>query len=340
MNNVIIIGAGGIGERHIRCFQRLVTGRVGLVESNSERRELIASRYGCLAFPTWSAANEAADWDFGVVAVPAQIHVPMALDLLAAGVDVLIEKPLAVSLEGLDELKRYDATRTIRVAYVYRHMELVIELKRRLEDASLGAPLSAQIVCGEDFSIARPDYAKLYYARHQTGGGAIQDVLTHFVNAMDWLVGPARKVQCLAANRKLRDVAVEDTVSCSILHDGGCLANYYIAQGQVTKEISFTIHCEQGSICANITRMRIGTFVSGSDDWQWSEFPPCDRDSFYERQAADFLGALAGRSGHAASLDEAIHSLKVNLAALESAKTGQSIEILKRWGTTGAEEHH
>lgn len=118
MNNIIIIGAGGIGERHIRCFQRLVNGRVGLVESNAERREPIASRYGCLAFPTWDAANEAADWDLEVVAVPAQIHVPIALDLLAAGVDVLIEKPLAVTLEGLEELKRYDTTRTIRVAYV------------------------------------------------------------------------------------------------------------------------------------------------------------------------------------------------------------------------------
>lgn len=327
MSHIIIVGAGGIGERHIRCFQKLNAGRVGLVESNAERRALIASRYACPAYETLSVALAAEKWDIGVIAAPAPVHIPLALEMLQAGLDVLIEKPLAVTPERLDEIQAYEATRTIRVAYVYRQMEPVIELKRRLEEAQLGAPLSAQIVCGEDFSVARPDYAKVYYARHESGGGAIQDVLTHFANAMDWLVGPSQVLQCMAENRKLRDVAVEDTVSCSILHEGGCLANYYISQGQAAQETSFTIHCEHGSLCADLTQRRIGTFPAGAEDWEWTELPPCERDHFYEQQAADFLNAVAGEPDHGCSLAEAIHSLNVNLAALKSAESGQRIRL-------------
>jgi predicted dehydrogenase len=298
------------------------------VEARIERRDQMAASYGCPSYATLDAALKDKPWEAGVVAVPAHIHVPISLELLAAGLHVLIEKPLSVSEENIDRLLDYDGIRTIRVAYVYRHMEPVIALRRELLEGRLGTPLSAQVVCGEDFSRARPDYAGLYYARHETGGGAVQDVLTHFVNAMDWLVGPARLVQCQSANRKLRDVPVEDTVSCSVLHESGCLANYYISQGQAPKETSFTIHCEAGSLCADLSAMRLGIFAADFDRWEWTAMPCSRRDEFYERQAEDFLGAIEGAESRSCSLGEAVHSLRVNLAALESARSGHSREIL------------
>ncbi len=328
MNNTIIVGAGGIGERHVRCFQKLGVGRVGIIEPNAERRELIAERYKCQGFSTWAQARGEGPWNAGVIAAPAQVHILIALELLGCGLNLLIEKPLAVVPERLDELRLAAAMATVRVAYVYRQMEPVIELKRRLVGGGLGEPLSAQIVCGENFALARPDYAKTYYARNETGGGAIQDVLTHFINAMDWLVGPTELVHCLAGNRKLRDVAVEDTVCCSIRHQGGCLASYYLSQGQAPKETSFTVHCENGSVRADLSTMRVGDLRSGEESWMWTQFGPFQRDDFYVRQAEAFLGAIEGKADHSCTLDEAIHSLKVNVAALSSAKSGQSVTLL------------
>ena len=52
MTNILIVGAGGIGERHLRCFQKIGVGRVGIVESHPERRALIASRYQCPSYAT------------------------------------------------------------------------------------------------------------------------------------------------------------------------------------------------------------------------------------------------------------------------------------------------
>ncbi len=326
MTNLLIVGAGGIGERHLRCFQKLVD-RIAIVESHPERRALIASRYQCLSYATWSDAQADGPWTAAVIATPAQTHIPIAIDLLQSGLDVLIEKPLAVAPERLDELKSFDATRTIRVAYVYRHMPPVAELKRLLESGNLGQPLSAQVVCGEDFSKARPDYASLYYARHESGGGAIQDVLTHFVNAMDWLVGPAEAVHCLAANRKLKDVSVEDTVSCSIRHATACIASYYLSQGQVPKETSFTIHCEKGSVRADLTTARVSTIAVGDAEWTPTQFGPFERDDFYIRQAHSFLAAIRGESGASCTLSEAVHSLHGNVAALASAENGRLMEV-------------
>jgi predicted dehydrogenase len=327
MTNILIVGAGGIGERHLRCFQKIGVGRVGIVESHPERRALIASRYQCPSYATWNEAQADGSWTAAVVATPAQTHIPIAIDLLQAGLDLLIEKPLSVSPDRLEELKAFDVKRAIRVAYVYRHMAPVAELKHLLDNGDFGQPLSAQVACGEDFSKARPDYASLYYARHETGGGAIQDVLTHFVNAMDWLVGPAQAIHCLAANRKLKDVSVEDTVSCSIRHAGGCIANYYLSQGQAPEESSFTIHCENGSLRADLTTARVLTFSAGSPEWIPIQFGPFERDDFYIRQAHAFLAAIKGESDPSCTLAEAIHSLQGNIAALASAQTNQLMEI-------------
>lgn len=329
MTNVLIIGAGGIGERHLRCFQRIGAGLVGIVEANPERLASVSARYGCPAFSAWAEAEKKGPWNIGVIATPAPAHVSLAVELLKSGLDVLIEKPLAVSLQGLDELQALEKSRTVRVAYVYRHIEPVMELKRRLESGQLGRPLSALVTCGEDFSLARPDYARLYYARHETGGGAIQDVLTHFTNAMDWLVGPAQAVQCLSGNRMLKNVFVEDTVCCAIRHAEGCLVNYMVSQGQAPKETSFTVHGEDGTLHADLTAMRIGEFRRGGKEWEWIRFEPCERDHFYDSQAADFLAACNGINGRSCSLDEAIHSLKVNLAALESSRSGNLIPIMQ-----------
>ncbi len=326
MTNLLIVGAGGIGERHLRCFQKIVE-RIAIVESHPERRALIAARYQCPSYGSWSEAQADCPWTAAVIATPAQTHIPIAIDLLRSGLDVLIEKPLAVAPDRLDELKSFDATRTIRIAYVYRHMPPVAELKRLLVTGNLGLPLSAQVVCGEDFSKARPDYASLYYARHESGGGAIQDVLTHFVNAMDWLVGPAQAIHCLAANRKLKDVSVEDTVSCSIRHAGGCIATYYLSQGQAPKETSLTIHCENGSLRADLCNARINTFHADDSEWMSTQFGAFERDDFYIRQAHAFLAAIKGESDPSCTLAEAIHSLQSNIAALASAQNGQLMEI-------------
>lgn len=142
---------------------------------------------------------------------------------------------------------------------------------------------------------------------------------------MDWLVGSSQHVACLAANRKLKDVSVEDAVSCSVLHSGGCLANYYIFQGQAAKETSFTIHCESGSLKADLGTSRVGEYLPGAEGWVWTQLGPFERDEFYIRQAKAFLND--SQEGTSSTLEDASHSVKVILAAMESIKTGRIVEV-------------
>jgi predicted dehydrogenase len=65
-------------------------------------------------------------------------------------------------------------------------------------------------------------------------------------------------------------------------------------------------------------------------DWQQQEFGPRERDAVYRAQAEAFLDALDGRGHVACSLREGWQTLRVNLAALQSAREG-SWQILPSW---------
>ena len=66
-----------------------------------------------------------------VICAPAHLHVPIARDILKAGTHVLTEKPLSVSLEGVDELKRLrdESGLVVSVAFTLRSNSILAELK-------------------------------------------------------------------------------------------------------------------------------------------------------------------------------------------------------------------
>ena len=103
---VAVVGAGAFGRNHLRVLHELPEAAlVAAVESHSERAAAVAAQYAIPVFACVEAAL-AADLSLAaaVVAVPTVHHCAVAGPLLSAGIDCLVEKPLAASLREADEL--------------------------------------------------------------------------------------------------------------------------------------------------------------------------------------------------------------------------------------------
>jgi predicted dehydrogenase len=305
-HHVLVVGAGSIGERHVRCF--LATGRalVSFVEPLPDLRAAVAARYGdARAFASLdaalegavgsaargsmargsmargsmargsaargsmarqsaavgSAAREASSWspspassswdvpvDAAVVATPAPLHVSQATSLVERGVHVLIEKPLAVTTDGVEALLRMTRARGVvaAVAYVYRAHPVLAEMRDAIVRGRFGRPLELIVVAGQHFPTYRPAYRETYYTKHATGGGAVQDALTHIINAGQWLVGPIDRLVADVAHLALEGTAVEDTAHVLARH-GDVPASYALNQHQAPNETTITVVCERGT---------------------------------------------------------------------------------------------
>ncbi len=265
----------------------------------------------------------------GVVATPAPLHIPQAIRLAEAGAHVLIEKPLSTSPDGLDELRRLLVQRrlTAGVAYVLRSHPALEAMREAIRSGKFGRPLQVVAVSGQHFPTYRPAYASTYYANRQTGGGAIQDALTHLINAVEWLVGPADRVIADAAHRNLATTEVEDTAHVLARH-GEVLASYALNQYQAPNESLLTIVCEGGTLRFDPPGWRWMTDPGG--EWRVEGPAALERDELFIRQANLFLDAVEAGTLPRCTLDEGAQTLRVNLAALRSLDTG-------RWESTQQE---
>jgi predicted dehydrogenase len=319
----VIIGVGSIGERHLRCFQ--ATGRVGLslVEINDALRRTVAERYGVRDAHADLDAALADRPDAAVIATPAQLHIPLAIRLAEAGVHLLIEKPLSTTLDGIERLRELLRERRLSaaVAYVYRCHPLLIAMRQALLSGRFGQPVELISVSGQHFPTYRPAYRSTYFTDRATGGGAIQDALTHIINAGEWLVGSVERIVADAAHRVLEGVSVEDTVHILARH-GSVLGSYSLNQYQAPNETTITIVCERGTLRCDFHEHRWRWMVEPGGTWRDECIAPLERDVIFQLQANTFLDVIEGRAASPCSLDEGFQTLRANLAALASLDHG------------------
>lgn len=320
-HKLLVIGVGSIGERHLRCF--LSTGRVeaAFVEVNPALRETIRDRYPVAG--AFDSLEAGLGWrpTLAVVATPAPLHVGQSTTLLNAGVHTLIEKPLSTTTEGVDALlEAADRPGLVSgVAYVYRCHPLLTAMREALHSGRFGKPVELVAVSGQHFPLYRPAYRTIYYSSHAHGGGAIQDALTHVLNAGEWLVGPIDRLVADAAHQVLEGVDVEDTVHVLARH-GNVMATYSLNQHQAPNESTFTVVCERGTVRCEFHQHRWRWMTEASGEWHDETIAPLERDTVFIAQAEMFLDAIEGRSPVHCPLSEGLQTLRVNLAALASLR--------------------
>lgn len=108
--NIVVVGAGVFGRNHARIYRQLAdeganVRLVGVVDSDTARADVVAREFGCRAFGSVQQLIATHQEIQGAsVCVPTVHHLETARQLMEAGVDVLIEKPVATSLREVDEL--------------------------------------------------------------------------------------------------------------------------------------------------------------------------------------------------------------------------------------------
>jgi predicted dehydrogenase len=320
---VLVIGVGSIGERHVRCFQATGRADVAICEPDSAIRATIADRYGIAkCYTSFEKALEH-PFDLAVVATPAPFHIPQARKLVEHGISPLIEKPLSLSLDGLPELEPSVAVRgiTAGVAYPFRAHPSLAAMRAAILEGRFGRPLQVTVVAGQHFPTYRPAYREIYYRDRATGGGAIQDALTHMINAVEWIVGPTTSVVADAERLKLDGVAVEDTAHV-IARNGDVLANYSLNQHQPANELSITVVCERGQSRFEGHRACWSWLSEVDGAWQ-EETTMLDRDTLFRRQAEEFIAAVDRRTQPLCTLAEGRATVETVLAILKSLTTKQ-----------------
>ena len=136
---VAVIGAGAFGRNHLRVYKELeLAGEavqlVAVVDRDARVAQEVAAKFAIPAFESIEACLSATKLDAASVCVPTVHHLAAAAPLLAAGVDVLVEKPLAASLEDADRILALarEQGRVVQVGHLERFNPAVTAARRFL----------------------------------------------------------------------------------------------------------------------------------------------------------------------------------------------------------------
>ena len=202
-----VVGVGDFGRHHVRIFRDLPEAElVGVFDTHRERAEQIAREHTTRAFG--SLKELAREIRAASVAVPTNDHARVGIELLEAGVDVLVEKPMAASLAEADQLLA-TAERTRRILQV-GHTE-------RFNPATVAAQ---RIVT-----------APLFFEVHRLGGfsgrsldvDVIYDVMIHDLDIILSFVGEMPGEVCAVGLPILSSKV--DIANVRLEFAGGCVAN-------------------------------------------------------------------------------------------------------------------
>jgi predicted dehydrogenase len=132
---VAVVGAGEFGKNHVRVWKTVPGAELaGIVDANAERAVKIAAEFGTVVLPDLDSLA-AAGVSAVSLAVPTAAHATVGCRLLESGIDVLVEKPMAASLEDADRLIVAAARnkRILQIGHVERFNPAVVAAQKIVE---------------------------------------------------------------------------------------------------------------------------------------------------------------------------------------------------------------
>lgn len=208
---VAAIGVGSLGRHHARNYAELAAeGRVDLIgvcDSSAETAAQIGSSHGCDHFTDWH--DLLGKVDAVSIATPTETHCEIACAFLESGVNVLVEKPIALTLDEADKMIAAAATSgaTLMVGQLERYNPAMVALRPH---------------------VTRPLYFEIHrvspFPNRSLDVDVVLDVMIHDLDAIQWLVGDVKVSEIRAVGIPVISDKV-DAANARIEFENGTVAN-------------------------------------------------------------------------------------------------------------------
>tara|TARA_Y100000588_G_scaffold379929_3_gene462955 strand:+ start:4087 stop:5040 length:954 start_codon:yes stop_codon:yes gene_type:complete len=308
MTKIAVVGVGTFGQQHARVLASLPEVElVAVVDKNPERSAEIAKRFQC------EGLNEISSLigkiDAASVAVPTALHREIGVDLLKAGIDILVEKPIAPDLISADALVQAaeDNGRILQVGHLER-FNPIVEAAQQV--ATL--PLFFEVHRMSPFSPRSLDV------------DVVLDLMIHDLDILLSLV--KSKLERLEATGIAILSVKPDIASVRLVFKNGCVANLSASRVSVEKIRKLRFFQPRQYISLDYTR-RDGVIYEVSESNKISHHPLTTSPSEEPlvRQLKNFLACVKNRTKPRVSGVDARNALSLALTIVEAMETHSGI---------------
>jgi len=269
MNRVrfAIVGLGVVGWRHVKTFATARSRDFRLtaaVEANAEVAERARRKLDVPVFRDMDELVGAGLADAVLIAVPHCWHPYLAIRAARAGLHVLSEKPLAVTVGAARAMVA--ECRKHKVAFGAmlqdRTLPVYAKMKQMIDGARLGRIYRISQVCTRWYRTqAYYDSGAWRGTWDGEGGGILINQACHALDVFQWLAGMPDRVLC-ALQTRIHKIEVENTAEAVFHYADGCLGHFYVSTAQEPALDRIEIFGDKGTLVAEKGRLRFGKLAS------------------------------------------------------------------------------
>jgi predicted dehydrogenase len=342
---IAVAGAGAIGRAHLRAAQRSTTVMLSAIVDPSPSAKATAA---AADVPLYGSLAElfASDMPDGVVlATPNPLHLPQALECIAARLPMLLEKPIAPTVAEAEHLVRAadEARASILIGHHRAHSPIMAKAREVVACGALGRLVA---VTGTAMFF-KPDH---YFVdapwRREPGAGPILLNMIHEVHNLRMLCGEIAAVQAFKSHA-VRGFPVEDTVAIALRFASGVLGTFLLSDTAASaksweqtsqEDTAFSTYDDEdcyviagthGSLA--IPTMRLKTYQRSEGRSWWKPFELGNasvvRDDPIQRQMEHFGAVVRGEAEPLVSARDGLANLRVTEAIVAAAQSGSTVEL-------------
>lgn len=332
---ILMISLGSIGKRHLRNARALLPdAEIAVYRQHTKGMDDVPEGADVL-FDNADAAFAFAP-DAVMISSPASEHVKNALPFIAAGIPVFVEKPLADKTDDLDDfvctVERSSAF--VMVGYVLRFLPILHDIRKILQDGTLGDVRTAHVQVGQYLPDWRPDsdYRSGVSAQKSLGGGALLE-LSHEIDYTTWLFGLPDSLMCSADTLSDLEIDVEDSAHIVFEYRKGLKKNVMLQLDflQRTAHMGLQIVGSKATLQADLIKEKAVLYAPECPDGKPLDLA-CAKDGneiymrqfdfFFARAFDDYAPKFEETKGFDQYVD-AVHAAKV-MALVDLAKTSSA----------------
>jgi UDP-N-acetyl-2-amino-2-deoxyglucuronate dehydrogenase len=333
-----LVGCGRISANHFEALERHQDRAelVAVCDIDPEALAKAEARTGAPGFRTLDALLAGSDQDVVILSTPSGLHADEAIQVAATGRHVMTEKPMATRWrDGKRMVQACDQAGVHLFVVKQNRRNATLQLvKRAMEKKRFGRIYMVNI----NVFWARPQSyydSAAWRGTWEFDGGAFMNQASHYVDLLDWLIGPVESVQAYTATLA-RNIQVEDTGVVSIRWRTGTLGSMNVTMLTYPKNLegSITIIGEKGTVRVG------GMAVNKIEHWEFADADPDDQaveQASYDTTSVYGFGhplyydnvikALRGEAAPDTDGREGLHSLEILIATYISARDGRRVAL-------------
>ncbi len=322
----LCIGCGSIGKRHMRNLLSMGVDpkNIAAFDPRGDRLDEVKELGISEVYGTFETALDADNYDAALVCSPTNLHIKQGIELARRGIHLLMEKPLAHNLDGIEELKSSAKKNNIVVlmAYIFRFSPLTDKVKELLASNAIGKVLFVRGEFSEYLPDWHPyeDYRSFYMANKSEGGGSILDQ-SHIMDLIHHLFGSFKEVKAFNGQVSSLEINADDYSEMLVEMESGVIASIHTDIFGRDHKKQLEIKGELGNILWDSKANTVSFYSAETKNKVvYDDFNP-DFNLNYVSEIQHFIRCCRGQEEPVASLETGIETMELILAAERSAST-------------------